>query len=608
MPPKNPINPSPLFPFLIFIIAFLAYAASLSNGFVGDDNFTVLANKWITDFGYIPEILSSSVWSFAEGHTSNYYRPMMHLVLLAEYKIFGFAAWGYHLFNIIFHSINSVLVFFIAARFLKNNDEEAGSGLPFIAGLIFALNTLNSEAVSWIAAIPELTFTLFFLLSFYLYLRAFNGGRLNYLFYILSIVSFVPALFSKEPAITLPVVIAAYDFLKKDKPFLKRLALYIPYAAVAIFYLGVRASVLGGVVSFVGMKLTPYDYILNIPALFLRYIWKFILPINLNASYVFHPIKSFSEPLAIISSIFVILYLAAILLLRRNRAVSLSLFWALVALSPAFYLPVIPGAFAERYFYLPSAGFSIIGAIILGKIASYRPASKIVPIFIIVLLALYAAGDIKRARIWKDDYTLWKDTVVKSPDSLPVHLHLARALQKRGDLTGAIGELNEVIKLDPDKVEAYNRLAYIYRDLNKFPEAIANFKEVLRIEPYNDNIHYNLAMVYQATGDTNSALAHYKAAIEINPANDNAHYNLAWTYQEQKNYDGAIAHYKAAIILSPQSNDARYNLAEIYIALRRFGEAKGELGSILRIDPNYKDTRQKLESLAKPGKPAKNPN
>ncbi len=599
MPPKNRINPRPLYPFLVFITAFLAYAASLANGFVGDDNFIVLANKWITDFSYIPNILTSSVWSFAEGSPlSNYYRPVMHLVLMVEYKLFGLNAWGYHLFNVIFHSINSVLVFLVAARLLKDEDDERAHGLAFIAGLMFALNTMNSEAVSWIAAIPELTFTLFFLLSFYLYLRAYEKGRVNYIFYILSLASFAPALFCKEPAITLPVVIAAYDILKNDKPLLKRFILYIPFAAIALFYIAVRASVLGGVVSFVAMKFTPLDYIMNIPVLFLRYVRKFILPVNLNASYVFRPIKSFSEPLAVYAYIFTAVYLAAIVRFRKNSAVSLSLFWALVALAPAFYLPVIPGGFAERYFYLPSAGFSVIGAVVLGRAASYRPVKKIVPVFIVALLALYAFGDIRRTLTWRDDYTLWKDTVLKSPDSLPVHLNLARAMQKKNDLTGAVAELNEVTRLDRDKSEAYNRLAYIYRDLNRFPEAIANFKEVLRLEPDNDNIHYNLAMAYQATGDLNAAKAHYEQAIAINPANEDARYNLAWTYQEEKDFGRAIALYKEVLSLSPGSLDARYNLSEIYIGLRRQEEAKAELEAILRINPGYKDTRLKLEALS----------
>lgn len=605
MPPKNRINPRPLYPFLVFIAAFLAYAASLGNGFVGDDNFIVLANKWITDFSYIPEILTSSVWSFAEGSPlSNYYRPMMHLVLMIEHRLFAFNPWGYHLFNVIFHSINSVLVFLIASRLLKDEDG-AEYGLAFVAGLIFALNSLNSEAVSWIAAIPELTFTLFFLLSFYLYLRAYEKGKINYVFYVLSLASFAPALFCKEPAITLPVVIAAYDVLKNDKPLLKRFILYIPFALIAVFYLAVRASVLGGVVSFVAVKFTPLDYVMNVPVLFLRYVRQFILPINLNASYVFHPIKSFSEPLAVYAYIFAAVYLAAIVRFRKNSAVSLSLFWALVALAPAFYLPVIPGGFAERYFYLPSAGFSIIGAVILGKAATNSPIKKIVPVFIVILLALYAFGDIRRTLTWRDDYTLWKDTVRKSPDSLPVHMNLAKAMQKKNDLDGAIAELNEVIRLDPDKSEAYNRLAYIYRDLNRFPEAIANFKEVLRIEPYNDNIHYNLAMAYQSAGDLSAAKAHYAQAIAINPANENALYNLAWTYQEEKAFDRAIALYRQVLTLSPGSLDARYNMSEIYMGLRRPEEAKAELEAILRIDPGYKDTRLKLEGLSNPAKSAR---
>ena len=67
------------------VIIVAAFSPALQNGFVYDDHTQVLKNPWITDFRYIPEILSSSLWSYS-GYTSNTYRPMLHLSFMASYS------------------------------------------------------------------------------------------------------------------------------------------------------------------------------------------------------------------------------------------------------------------------------------------------------------------------------------------------------------------------------------------------------------------------------------------------------------------------------------------------------------------------------------------
>jgi len=199
------------------VIIVAAFSPALQNGFVYDDHTQVLKNPWITDFRYIPEILSSSLWSYS-GYTSNTYRPMLHLSFMASYFAFGLKPWGWHLVNVSLHAVNGVLVFGVASRVLKPADEGAsvsgraeGRSLlaPFFAALFFALHPVNAEPVAWVSAVTELTFAFFLLFSFYLYMRFREGGRPG--LYIISLASFVPALLSKETAIVLPALVIAYD-------------------------------------------------------------------------------------------------------------------------------------------------------------------------------------------------------------------------------------------------------------------------------------------------------------------------------------------------------------------------------------------------------------
>ena len=47
------------------------------------------------------------------------------LVIMAEYYVFGFKAWGFHLVNIILHSLNTVMVFLVVSFFFSRDAIRA---------------------------------------------------------------------------------------------------------------------------------------------------------------------------------------------------------------------------------------------------------------------------------------------------------------------------------------------------------------------------------------------------------------------------------------------------------------------------------------------------
>ena len=175
---------------IILIVSFGVYLNTMWNGFVYDDEFQVLENPWIKDVRYIHDIFLSHVWAFqGVGWVSNYYRPMMHIILMIDYYLFGLKPWGYHLINIILHAGVSVLVFLIASMLINHPGSrekrlsppftggEKGEGeynllFPLIAAILFAAHPIHTEVVAWVSGIPELSFTLFYLLSFYFYIKA----------------------------------------------------------------------------------------------------------------------------------------------------------------------------------------------------------------------------------------------------------------------------------------------------------------------------------------------------------------------------------------------------------------------------------------------------
>jgi hypothetical protein len=179
---------SSLLPFVTVIVLISAgvYANTLVNDFVYDDRSQVLENRFILDFRYLPDIFTKSAWSFQSAPVvSNYYRPMMNVIYMPSYYIFGLTSWGFHLGNILFHAGNSILVLLLARRLFADKPARLQAekltseqvcrpdavlpltstflAPPFLAALLFAVHPIHTEAVAWVAAVPELSFTLFYL-------------------------------------------------------------------------------------------------------------------------------------------------------------------------------------------------------------------------------------------------------------------------------------------------------------------------------------------------------------------------------------------------------------------------------------------------------------
>jgi hypothetical protein len=258
---------------IIISVSLAVYFNALFNAFVFDDIFQVLENQWIRDIGNIPAIFSQSVWGFnSKASVLHYYRPLMHLIYMFNYHVFGLQPWGFHLVNILMHAGVSVMVFLISQRLLREShfsNVNTYLSPPFIAAILFATHPIHTEVVTWVAAIPELSFTFFSLLSFYLYIRSGKESRSNY---ILSLVSYAFALFSKETALTLPIILAAYDFTLRQRPapsLKEHIRRYIPYLTVTGLYLIMRSYGLRDVAPVKKVfELGLYGYVTNVFSFF----------------------------------------------------------------------------------------------------------------------------------------------------------------------------------------------------------------------------------------------------------------------------------------------------------------------------------------------------
>ncbi len=545
---------------VLLVIILLAAASAvflntLYNGFVYDDEFLILKNKWIRDIAFIPQIFSSHLWGFKLGSDSNYYRPLVHLVLMAEYHLFGLKAWAYHLTNILVYLSNTVLVYLIALQLLgKGVSEpqgmEAGAWgvarlgrerlIAFGAALLFAVHPVHVDVVAPASGVVELVMSFLYLAALHLYMRASSskdGARRTVLLGISVFLSAL-SLFLKETAVTLIGVIIVYDLTAggalrlNPRSWLRPCLRYLPYLLVVVFYILVRMHFLGGFVPHKQSSfLTVTQYLMNIPPLLAEYIRIYFYPVRLNIFYSFHPVLSIKDysllrlmPLILFVPVFIFL------LVRYERRALFCVFFALAALSPALYFPgvgVRGAVFAERYLYIPSACISILVSSFLyhlltrGRRPLLSRQGRSVFVLIIVLTAgAFSTKTILRNRVWENNYTLWKDTAGKTRDSKVVYINLGSAAGLMGHHEEAIEAYKRAYELAPDSPEIFNNLGVEFLETGQLDKALSAFMRAAALTSNPGTqaiIRNNLGDVFMRKGMLDEAIVQYAEALGLMP-------------------------------------------------------------------------------------------
>ena len=170
-----------------------------------------------------------------------------------------------------------MLVFLLTKRLFQNRD------LALVAAALFAIHPIHTEAVAWIGASPDLELSLFYLLTFWLFLgMARPEGRFSYTAQFAMAGSFVLTILSKEQAVTLPALATVYEhFYRPDRQETRPAQKVKRYAVLwflTIVYLLFRIRVLGALSSGTSINhLTWYQTFLSTIVLLGQHLWKLCL-------------------------------------------------------------------------------------------------------------------------------------------------------------------------------------------------------------------------------------------------------------------------------------------------------------------------------------------
>src|SRR6185437_5072113 len=221
----------------IVIIGFIVYANMLLNGFVWDDKTFIQLNPDVRHINIFYLLGPNMFNNIGAGQ----YRSFIALYFTILYTFFNNTAFFYHIFQLLIHFTNTILVFFFFKKFLKLE-------IAFFFALIFLVHPMQVESVSYIASSDNPLFTFFGLLA--LILNFVDRPSIKRTVTILGLL--LLSLLSKETGIIFVLLIILYRllFLKTDK------TAYVIYGGITLLlYFFMRFAIAG--VFFSQVKLAP---------------------------------------------------------------------------------------------------------------------------------------------------------------------------------------------------------------------------------------------------------------------------------------------------------------------------------------------------------------
>ena len=572
--------------FLLMALACGVYSNALGNGFVSDDHIQLLGNPLVTGWQKIPEIFQHGIWAFTGGAASNYYRPAQTVLYLALYSVFGFDAFAFHLVLVLIHGANTLLVYSLGRRLLKSRDAA------LVAGIVFAVHPIHSEAVVWIAVFPDVLLTAVVLAALLWFVRWDAAPRRGQIAGLAAL--FFLALLIKEPGAMLVPLLAGYEYLYLGRPVWPRenWALYASLMGVFGVYVLLRIHALGGMAPAQGIhyKLHGKVLILSIIGTLGQYLAKLIAPVHLNYFYFFEPTTSLT-PLTTVSLAVELAMIAAIFLLRSRRgsnapSISYGLFFILMPLLPALNLNGVgENVFAERYLYLPSAGFVLVVAAVWEWLAARQRETAWALVAIIVAASAWTV--LPRNLDWHDDERLLTVSAASSPKAAAPVSDLATLYYRRREYAAAIENYRRALKLQPDRALLHFNLGSAYEREGRHEEAVAELRKAVALDPADAEAHMSLGLELDALGDVAGAIAEDQRALDIRPEYGDACANLAVLRMKEKDYPAAVDLLHRAIAIDPQSFEAHFNLGVAYNYSNRYAEASEALKKAIEVAPMH---------------------
>jgi hypothetical protein len=509
-------------PLAAALLAIVVFSNALRNDFVWDDKELIVDNAAVHQLDDISPFFARHFWSESGQPTARgYYRPLILLSYAIDYMLWGPNPIGFHLSNMLWHALASALVCMLVMRTISS------PAAALVAGALFAVHPVHVESVTFISGRTDVIATVFALASVHLFLLA-REGRAVTLTVPLSVVSFMCALLSKEVAAILPVLLLVAD-VTVAAPEGKRVRLpaHALYWLTLFLYLAVRFGALRIAPQLQG-RLNLQEVLFTMPAVAVDYLRLLLFPVNLCADYVV-TVQHSATFTNILVIVFLLLACGGVGFLIVKRKVSgLFAAWIFAGLLPVLQVIPISALKAERFLYLPSAGFCmLIGCLLAFMLDTIAKAGKRwLAVAAGFMILCFAFQTFTRNTVWRDEFTLYRVTESCAPNNFRVQYNLGNAYFRAGDTEQALRHTEIAFRLRPDFPRVNYNLGVIYAAAGRRGEAETMYRRAVELDPSYAWAHSALAAVLYADGRFQEARLEWTKALSLDPTLEQAREGL----------------------------------------------------------------------------------
>lgn len=542
------------------LVTFAAFGEIINHQFINFDDV-----YYLTENPAVREGLTSRsvLWACTTTRAGNW-TPLIWLSHLLDVQIFGLRPGGHHLTNLLFHIVNTLLLFLWLQR------ATLASGPAFLVAALFAWHPLHVESVAWVAERKDVLSTFFWLLTLWAYLR--YGERPGRGRYGLVLLWFTLGLMAKPMLVTLPFLLLLLDYwpLGRCRPgqgaakglFLEKLPLLALAAVIGVITLYAQEKV-GAVAPL--REISLGSRLSTALAAYLWYPWKMFWPSGLAVLYP-HPLDAIPPWQALgAGTLLALISSWTIWRSRRQPYLLVGWLWYLGTLAPVIGLVQVGNqAWADRYTYVPLIGLFIMAAWGARDLTAKLPGARILrPLGSGLVLTVLLVCTMSQVRHWRDSVSLFKHTLRVTGDNPVIQHNLGVALAKQGKRREAGPHLLAALRLDPDNPRSLNLRGEDLFAQGKVPEAEAKFLRAVRLKPDFTAAYNNLGRVYAYEGKMDQARAMFQKAIDLDPKFAAAYKNLGLAWATLGERQNAVAMLAKALEINPNDLESQQILRDL---------------------------------------------
>lgn len=553
-------------PAAILLAAFLAFGLTLKGGFLWDDHRMIEQNPRL-------ELTAGNLAAAFKGDPFsqglNYYRPLQTASNMADFAVWGYRPFGYHLTNFLFHAASALLFFYLLMALGLGRDAA------FWAAGLLAVHPAAVEQMLVIAGRAELASAACTLASLLLLVK----GRTA-----VSFIFFLAAAGFKENGVITPALGALCLWLHKpDRPRGDYRKL-LPFFAFIPLYLFLRHQALGMDALAKGWLPVASGLFLKVPAALAAYLRDAVLPIDMHSHRL--------QPDLALLRFAALPVLAGALWLawRRGGVVLFCAGWYLINLAPKMPLLATNDLMLDHWAYLANGGLflgaalaargrggvgkaALAGALLAFGLASarniprrdtdleiYEHAARLStskPMLYNLAREYYLLGRLPESR------ELLERITARDPAN-PMYLNgLALARWRTGDARGALAALDAALAAGPGSPETlYNRYTVLY-GTGRVAEAAEALAAAMKADPRHAPSLLAAARLNAAAGRRHEAKTFYSRILQLNPYDLEALNDYGVLMAMEGNRREARELFARALELSPGLVSARQNLARL---------------------------------------------